>query len=192
MSAAIIFFFGLTLANLVQSYATMNLQWVTIPGTNQTGLVMNYTAYFQQMIVIAMFAFSVVPSLTSFIVVSVGTVFLVVKLNQSAQWRKSSTVDVKKIRVSNKEVKVIRSAVLVCIVYIVCFTPNVCLVATMIIQPRLHIADIYFGPFMYILFYIAYIFQSISSSFNILIYLKTSSRYRETFMLIFCRAQKSK
>ena len=181
-----IFFIALASANLIQTYAVMNLQWRVDPATNRTGFVFVFTEHFQLLTSIAMFAYSVGPSVVSFIVVSIGTVFLIVKLKESTRWRKSSSTGAHKQEISSKETRVIRSAVLVCLVYIVCFTPNVCIVLASIIEPRLYIADPYFGPFVFILLYFASLFQVISSACNIFIYLTTSIRFKKTFGIIFC------
>ena len=140
-----IFFIALASANLIQTYAVMNLQWRVDPATNRTGFVFVFTEHFQLITSIAMFAY-----------------------------------------ISSKETRVIRSAVLVCLVYIVCFTPNVCIVLASIIEPRLYIADPYFGPFVFILLYFASLFQVISSACNIFIYLTTIIRLKNTFRIIVC------
>ena len=187
-----IFFIALAAADLVQTYAVMDLQWRVDPVTNHTGLVFVFTKQFQYISTIAKFAFSVGPSAVSFIVVSVGTVFLIVKLKETTRWRKSSSTGAQKQEVSSKERRVIRSAVFVCLLYIVCFTPNVCIITAGIIEPRLYVADPYYGPLVFVLFYSANVFQGISSSFNIFIYLATSIRFKQTFMLIFCRTRESR
>ena len=164
----------------------MVLKWTTDPVTNQTGLVFVVTKYTQCISSIAKFAFSVGPSAISLIVVSVGTSVLIVKLRESTRWRKSSSTGAQKQDISSKETRVIRSSVLVCLVYIVCFTPNVCIVIASVVEPRLYFADHYYGPFLYVLLLFAGVCQSISSSINFYIYLATSIRYKKTFMLIFC------
>ena len=187
-----IFFIAVAAGELIQNYAVMNLQWRTDPGTNRTGLVFVFTKQFQYVSTIAKFTYSVGPSFVSFIVVSVGTSFLIFKLKESTRWRKSSSTGAKKQDISSKETRVIRSAVLVCLVYIVCFTPSVCLIFASIIQPRLYVADPYYGPFYSVLIYFANFCQTISLAVNIYIYFATSIRYRKTLMLIFCRNEDSR
>ena len=184
-----IFFIAVAAGELIQNYAVMNLQWRTDPGTNRTGLVFVFTEQFQYVATIAKFTYSVGPTFVSFIVVSIGTSFLIVKLKETTRWRKSSSTGTKKQGISSKETRVIRSAVLVCLVYIVCFTPNACIIIASIIEPRLYIADPYYGPFYGVLIYFANFCQTISLAINIYIYLATSIRYRKTFMLIFCRKE---
>ena len=188
----IIFFIAITTACLVQLYAVMELQWLTEPVTNRTGLVFVVTKYSQDLSTIAKLAFSIGPSTISFIVVSVGTAFLIFKLKENTRWRKSSSTGTQKQEISSKETRVIRSAVLVCLVYIVCFTPNVCIITALFIDPRLHFAHPYYGPFIYVLLLFTNTCQNISSACNIYIYLATSIRYKETFMLIFCCTGHSK
>ena len=186
-----IFFMALAAGELIQTYAVMNLQWRTDPVTNRTGLVYVVTYYFKYLQSIAYLVFSVGPSAVSFIVVSVGTSFLIVKLKESTRWRKSSSTGAQKQEISNKQTRVIRSAVLVCLVYIVCFTPNVCIILATITEPRLYITDPYYGPFVTASLYLANVFQGISSTFNICIYLTTSIRFRQTCVIIFCRTKVS-
>ena len=181
-----IFFIALTAAEPVHSYAVMNLEWRTDPVTNRTGLVFVFTEYWELMNSIPMFTYSVGPSFVSFIVVSIGIVFLIAKLKETTRWRKSSLTAAHKQEISSKETRVIRSAVLVCLVYIVCFTPNVCIILATIIEHRLYMTYPYYGPFVTASLYLANVFQGISSTFNICSYLTTSIRFRQTCILIFC------
>ena len=185
------------LSSLIPHYVTMQLKYVHSPVTNRSGLVFSWTEYSLHVESITLFASFTLPSLICFSIVVLCTIFLVIKLNQSARWRQStsnaaaSTAKQDK-SMSSKENRVVRTVALICAIYICCFAPNVFTITAMAVLPNFHQTDPYLGNFVAICFTIAYPCQSISSAVNIFVYMKMSTKYRETFNNLFCCARKGK
>ena len=178
------------MSSLLPHYVTMQLTYVQSPITNRSGLVFSWTEYSLHVESITLFASFTLPSLICFSIVLLCTVFLVIKLNQSARWRQStsnsSSAAKQEGSISSKETRVVRTVALICGIYICCFAPNVFTITAMALLPNFHQTDLYLGNLVAICFTIAYPCQSISSAANIFVYFKMSTRYRETFYQIFC------
>ncbi|RUS78162.1 hypothetical protein EGW08_014071 [Elysia chlorotica] len=182
--------FVLQMSSLLPHYVTMQLTYVTSPVTNRSGLVFSWTEYSLHVESITLFASFTLPSLICFSIVFLCTIFLVIKLNQSARWRQSTSNSASSSKqegsMSSKETRVVRTVALICGIYICCFAPNVFTITAMALLPNFHQTDPYLGNLTAICFTIAYPCQSISSAVNIFVYFKMSTKYRETFNNIFC------
>ena len=178
---AIILLTVYALGSAGMKYASITLEWQRVPTTNATRLVMVYTDEYIAQTLLGSLIFTVIPSVGSFVFIITGTIFMVVKLQESARWRggASSSGDAGSKSISTKELKVIRCAVSVCIMYIICFTPNVGIMTVDFIVPSLHINDPQFSLFMYSMYYISYFCQNVSSSSNIFIYLAFNSKFKK-------------
>ncbi|GFO48573.1 peptide receptor gpcr [Plakobranchus ocellatus] len=180
------------LSTIIPHYATMQLTYIQSPVTNRTELAFTWTEYSIYVESITLFASFTLPSLICFSIVVVCTTFLVIKLNQSARWRQStSNVAGSKQDgtrpISSKETRVVHTVVLICAIYIFCFAPNVFTITAMAVYPNFHQRDPYLGNLVSVCFSVAYPCQSISSAINIFVYIRMSTKYRETFCQLFCQ-----
>ena len=125
------------------------------------------------------FWFFAVPSATSFFIVVLTTIFLVVRLRKSLEWRRETSSQGEKS--SDKETKLVRTIIAVSTIFIICFSPNVMNLFVQIIHPPFRYLDPYLGSLTIVMFSISGVFQAVSSSINIFFYYKMSSRYRKTF-----------
>ncbi|GFR82997.1 chemosensory receptor A [Elysia marginata] len=179
------------MSSVIPHYATMQLTYVTSPATNRSGLVFSWTEYSLHVESITLLASFTLPSIICFSIVLLCTIFLVIKLNQSAKWRQSTSNSApssakKDGGMSSKETRVVRTVALICAIYIVCFAPNVFTITAMAVVPDFHQTDPYLGNLAAVCFTAAYPFQSISSAVNIFVYYKMSTKYRETLNQLFC------
>ncbi|GFO38451.1 chemosensory receptor a [Plakobranchus ocellatus] len=180
------------LVSIIPTYATIELTYVQSPLTNRSTLVLARSEYSLYVETITMFALFTIPSVICFSIVVICTIFLVVKLNQSAKWRQSTSnaTQGQEGTMSTKENRVVRTVVLICAIYIFCFAPNVLTVTTMAAYPDFNETDPYLGNLLSVCFIIAFPCHAICSAVNIFVYLGMSTKYRETFVKLFCPKKK--
>ncbi|GFO06659.1 chemosensory receptor a [Plakobranchus ocellatus] len=188
ISVLLLLVFIVQTSSIVPTYTTMKLTSVKSKITNISSLAIVQSEYGRYIETITMFAAFTIPSVICFSIVVICTIFLVVKLNQSARWRQSTSNAASKEdgSMSSKENRVVRTVVMICAIYIFCFAPNVITVTTMAAYPKFNQIDPYLGNLQAVCFIIAYPCHAICSAVNIIVYLRMSSRYRETFFKMFC------
>ncbi|GFN83231.1 peptide receptor gpcr [Plakobranchus ocellatus] len=184
----VIVVFILQFSSIIPTYSTMKLAYVQSPVTNQSSLAIIQSEYGFYIETITMFAAFTIPSVICFSIVVICTIFLVIKLNQSARWRQSTANATSKEdgSVSSKENRVVRTVVMICAIYIFFFAPNVITLTTMAAYPDFNQADPYLGNLQNICLIIGYPCHAICSAVNIFVYLRMSTKYRETFFKLFC------
>ncbi|GFN84333.1 peptide receptor gpcr [Plakobranchus ocellatus] len=173
------------ISSLITPYSSMTLVWVKMPPTNVSKLMYSTSDHHAHAGVTSYLAFYTIPSLMSFTIVVIGTGILVVKLKQSMRWRESAVQKGAK-QMSQKEAKVAQSVILVCIMFVVCYSPCVYIIIKGTIDHHFHFWDPYYKHFIFAYLSITFFLQSISSSLNMFIYIKLSTKYKETFMRVFC------
>ncbi|GFN83237.1 chemosensory receptor a [Plakobranchus ocellatus] len=87
ISILLIIVFVLQFSCIIPTYSTMKLAYVQSPFTNQSSLAIILSEYGFYIETITMFAAFNILSVICFSIVVICTIFLVVKLNQSARWR---------------------------------------------------------------------------------------------------------
>ena len=182
----IVVLLGFEISSLIPHYVTMNLNWQLSSSTNKSRLTFSFTEYSARVSVTILLVFFSIPSLISFLTVVFCTCFLVMKLNQSLRWRKSTLGQPDKA-VPVKEMKVVRSVIAICIIYIACFFPNVMAMPVSMVYPRFHVMDPYLGNVVFTIFYGGCVLQAISSSVNIFVYYSMSTKYKETVCRAICK-----
>ena len=164
---------------MVPHYITMNLTWQPSTRSNRSRLTFSFTENSARVSVNILLVFFSIPSLISFLEIVVCTSFLAVKLSESLKWRKS-TLGQSDRKVPLKEIKIVRSVVSICTIYIACFFPNVIAMPISMIYPQFHVMDPYLGNAVFAIFYLGCVMQAISSSANIFVYFNMSTKYKET------------
>ncbi|GFN83091.1 chemosensory receptor a [Plakobranchus ocellatus] len=125
-------------------------------------------------------------SLACFAVISISTIFLIIRLQRSLTWRKTTSTASGQTT-SNKEAKATRCVVFICLLFIVCFFPNLFTIIFVSIYPTFNVWDPYFYRLAYIICIGSFLCQAISISANTLVYYIMSSKYRQVFRgLFFC------
>ena len=170
-------------SGLPRSFA-ITLKIITSPVTNRTIIVlidMDHGVLLQSFF----FSYSI-PTFLCFSIVVVGTIFLVRKFKQSRQMRASMTrTGQESDKISDKDFRLIRSVIFICVVYIIGATPDILISIASGIHPRMKMNDPYFGNFANALVAIGIFFQAISCSVNIFLYFRMGSRFKKTVKQIF-------
>ncbi|GFN83238.1 peptide receptor gpcr [Plakobranchus ocellatus] len=176
------------MSSIIPTYATLKLAYVQSPVTNRSSLAIIQSEYGFHIETITMFAAFTIPSVICFSIVVMCTIFLVIKLNQSAKWRQSTSNAMSKEDGSmlTKEKRIVRTVVMICTVYIFCFAPNVFTFTTMAAYPKFNQADPYLGNLQSVCLQIGFSSHAICSAVNIFVYITMSTKYRETFFKLFC------
>ncbi|RUS88440.1 hypothetical protein EGW08_003777 [Elysia chlorotica] len=161
------------------------LQWGVSPKTNKT--LITFVTSNPRLIITSYLASYSIPVLTSFFVVVLGTVFLITKLKQNSQLRVSlkGLQNNQANKLSDKELRLVRTMVFICIIFIVGSTPGILMSVATNVHPPLNTDDPYLGFLCMACFDISVIFISVHSSVNIFVYLRMGSNYRRTFSEIF-------
>ncbi|GFO07552.1 peptide receptor gpcr [Plakobranchus ocellatus] len=184
---------GLILGQVIYQVATgtphyfaMKLEFTTLPTTNETKLILNGSAYNHDLGVLSQVLSYSIPTFLCFILVIIGTIFLVVSMKRSLKFRSSATSKDRTLN-TDKELKIIKTIIFISIIYIVCLFPNVIVFFSSLIFPTFRVFNPYLSSLYGIVLGFTLIFQSISMAVNIFVYLKLSSAYRKTFYKLFQR-----
>lgn len=189
---AVIAIFGVTIVCSSLPFVSTGLGWVFYSDRNKTliGLIYNVDLDARKYTDSISYAVSGVFMPTScFLSVVILTTFLVVKLYQKAAWRMSVSSGM--IHGSNttgqanaKERKVAKMVVLMSVIFIISFLPAVGFFITGIVEPTFNY-DRLNKNLLLVSLSISNTTEAINASVNIFIYVKMSSKYRETFLNMF-------
>ena len=161
----------------------------TSPLTNQTIFVFEITN--QAMDISSILASYSIPTFVCFFIVVVATVFLISRLNHSRRFRDSMVrQDNQTEKVSNKDIRLSRTVVLICIIFIIGATPNVFMFVAIIVYPELHVTMPRLGNISYVIVVGGILFHAISSSINIFVYFIMGQKFKSTFKESFLSCKK--
>ena len=173
--------------------------WKFLPGRNAT--VLGVTAVDKPVLILMESVVNIVigaiQPIVAFVTVLVCTVFLVVYLRRSSQWRKlmasaggktagvdkSSRFEPKQ-NISKKEEKVVRLVTSIATIFIVCYTPNTLMILHMAIFPSFSLFGQHRNTFLMV-YLVSVLANSVSASVNIFIYYNMGTRYRNALRLLF-------
>ena len=158
--------------------------------TNQTVTFFDFAKLDIFMYTTSQFVSFSVPNLICFFIVLVGTVFFIINFKQSRQLRNTmSGSGEKSDKMSDKDARLIRLVIFICIIYIVGAAPNTGLFLVQTAYPPLKRNDPYFANFIHALNIASNSFQATASSVNIFVYFIMGSKFKETLKEIaLCRA----
>ena len=167
----------------------ITLTRTTSPLTNQTILVFKSTN--QAMDISSILASYSIPTFVCFFIVVAATVFLISRFNHSRRFRDSMVrQDNRTEKISDKDMRLSRTVVLICIIFIIGATPNVFMFFAIIVYPELHVAMPRLGNITYVMVHIGVLFHAISSSINIFVYFRMGRKFRSTFKEPFLSCKK--
>ena len=174
---------------LPKSLAT-GLTRTTSPLTNKTVTIFDISKFDRYMYTTSQFISFSVPNLICFIIALVATIFFIINFKQSRQLRKTmSGSGEKSDKMSDKDARLIRLVILICIIYIIGTAPNTLLFLLQATYRPLNRADAYFGNFYLALTIVFNFFQATASSVNVFVYFGMGSKFKETFKEVFlCKA----
>ena len=152
--------------------------------TNRTLYYLDPEKFDDKLVAIPIVVSYSVPTITCFVVVIIGTTFLVIKFRQSTQMRKKmsgKSIDEK----STKDARVTRSVIIICVFYIFGYIPSVITFLGSAVEPKMHMYDPYYGSLFVFFISVGYLTQVIAGSANIFVYWQMSSKFKETFIGLF-------
>ncbi|CAL1538317.1 unnamed protein product [Lymnaea stagnalis] len=128
---------------------------------------------------------NIVVQMTSFCVVIVSTLGLIRSLVRMSQWRSasSSTPDTK---VSSRDKQLVKMVLTIAVVFIACSLPIVVGNLVMVFVKDFSVKGNTRNLFILVIA-LLFLMDSINSTVNIFMYLKMSSRFRETFLSFFSK-----
>jgi hypothetical protein len=120
----------------------------------------------------------------SFATIVICTIILSLKLQRTAEWRKSTISITPSKNVSTRNTKAAKMVVMISTLFIACYIPITIFMLAVGFEPEMSLNGKYFNIAVVIGSF-AYIMESINSSMNIFIYYSMSSRYRYIFVKCF-------
>lgn len=154
------------------------------PARNTTLIGLFYSADQQDIVRASYLINNVFIPFSSFLIVTVCTILLVVKLRKNTTWRKKSTVTTESENISNRNHKISVMVVLISSIFISCFIPVSIIYLAISLEPEFFIGGKYRNLFV-ILGALGIIFESVNSAVNIFIYYSMSNKYRAVFHQMF-------
>lgn len=126
-----------------------------------------------------------VLGLSSFVAVITFTVILVIQLKRKSKWRMKAAVDKAQTEsISTRERKAMTMVVMIAIILIVCYAPGAAVSMVGLFEIEFSIIGKYANE-CFAFWSFGFVFDSINSSVNIFLYYYMSTKYRETFRVIF-------
>ncbi|KAH9502914.1 hypothetical protein Btru_072371 [Bulinus truncatus] len=181
----------LNLSCYLPLFTSAHITWNFYPDLNRTKVGITFVG--DQVIVSSVMNNSLASlSIIAFGLVVILTGSLVVHLKRKSKWRRGATTfDADKDEVRNlKENKTVAMIILVASVLIVCLAPGVtCTILALTLSDFWIVgrkANLFHAVWSF-----CFLFQSINSSVNVLLYYRMSSKYRFTFKEIFPRMNNS-
>ncbi|XP_059168327.1 neuropeptides capa receptor-like [Physella acuta] len=188
-----LFIFIILLLDLFPVYYIVYLDWVFFPQLNRSVIAVNARQNPYNVFGISYFVSDLfVPYFTFFIII-VCNAIIGIKLNTRSKWINSisishssedNTVSNKEKFVSNKEKKVVLMLTVVSVIFIVCLIPQSGILTAVSQVSGLMVGGVYYKISL-IIYSISYVTETVSSSVNIVVYYKMSSRYKNTLRSIF-------
>lgn len=175
----------LNILTLCPEYATSYLTWKFFPERNITLLAIAHRSGREQTAGIVFFLNSITGAF-SFVSVIVLTAILAVKLKKASVWRlqaksaNSNTV----ATMSSRDQKTVKMVTLIATVLIICFIPGVIVAMVTFIEPEFDLRKRYANS-VASFWSLASVGQAVNSSINIIFYYKMSSKYKQTFAIVF-------
>ena len=109
---------------VIPHYLSVWLVPVSASQSNRTILVFAVFTYNKRIVIISLLFSLTIPTLICFILVTVGTIFLVIKMQQSAEFRRSMA-EKQPEKISTPEKTVTRSVIGICVIHISFMSPDV-------------------------------------------------------------------
>ncbi|GFS22864.1 chemosensory receptor A [Elysia marginata] len=158
----------------------VRLSWTTSPLSGRAKLA--YWIFRPRLVVYSFLASFSIPNIVCFIVVVIGTIFLISKFKQSRKFRDSVSASGGQElgKLSNKDLRLVRSMIFISVIYIAGATPGVLVYVFTTAYTSLHIDDPYYGTLATLLFLTSSIVQALASSVNIFVYVSMGSKFKRT------------
>lgn len=180
----IVVLYVLMLASVVPVYYSAKATLVLDPIRNKTLHGISLSTDRNDIETVSFVVNNLVPT-SAFVTVIVCTIILVQKLKSKAKWRRQSTGVGQADNLTDRDTKVIKMVVLISTVFILCYSPGAVVFIWVMVDPEMRI-DGKHVDLLYANFSTLFHLESINASVNIFIYLRMSSRYKNSFLQTFC------
>ncbi|CAL1529857.1 unnamed protein product [Lymnaea stagnalis] len=178
-AAILVFIYVINFETIVPIYLWAYLSWKFFPQQNRTRLGISFrddrlgtaleNSYFQSCL-----------AMISFVLVVVFTSVLVFTLKKNSRWRRKSTTQASRMAtISSRERTTVIMVIVVAAVLIVCYTPAISFVIAAAVDINFSITGGQNRVFQ-AAWSFAFLLHSVNASITILLYYKTSSKYRQT------------
>ena len=162
----------------------VRLSWTVLPLTNRT--MITYAIFQPRLVTLSFLASYSLPNIVCFVVVVMGTIFLISKFKQSRKLRDSmSGSGTQSDKMSEKDIRLVRSMILISVIFIFGSFPSVISYIVSTAYPSLHLDNPYLGPLNAAFLASALVIHAISCSVNIFVYFGMGSRFQNTLRQIF-------
>lgn len=167
-------------------YFVNRLEWKYNIILNRTLLTLVHSRHKVLVETITFPVHSVFVSVTALVSVAVCTVVLVVSLNKKTQWRSINAVynTLTPESTTVKEKKVVKMVIFISAIFVICYSPATLIFLIMACDPDFSFTGIYENLF-YVIWAITLVLETVSSSVNIFVYMKMSTRFRTVFLETF-------
>ncbi|XP_059168502.1 uncharacterized protein LOC131950399 [Physella acuta] len=173
--------FIVTLLDVFPIYFVAFLDWAFYPDVNKTLLGMTFREDPNPIFSVSYFITDLFAPYFTFFVIITCTSLTVLTLKRRAAWRK----DVTSVKhhtttgMTRKDTKLVLMLSAVSCMFIACLVPQSAILTALTFVPGIGVHEPYFDVSL-VCYSICYVMETVSSSANVLVYYKMSSRYRET------------
>lgn len=177
----IVFIFLIALLYFLSIFYMAYLDWIVLPGSNSSKIGMVFREnFFYIWIITFLIDDMFVPYLTFFIIM-LSNIVIALKLKARSAWRKSfrKTSSLKEDGISNKDKKAALTLVVVSIIFVACLLGQSVITSVAYQIPEMGFRGSRFDLNILCTSF-AYVLECVSSSVNIIVYYKMSSKYRKT------------
>lgn len=164
-------------------YIVNKLEMKLLPGRNNSIFGLTFTADRETVEKISLTINNFVIPCIAFIVIIICTVILVVSLKRRTGWLQTIAKSAK-VDFSIRNQRVVKMVVMISTLFIACFVPVTIISMVVAYEPRFNIGGEYIR-FSVLFAGLGLLVQAVNSSLNIFIYYSMSTKYRDTFKMIF-------
>ncbi|XP_005091347.1 N-formyl peptide receptor 2-like [Aplysia californica] len=179
-NVSIFFLMALT---MLPVYLTSYYDWTFYPALNKSLVGIHYTMDRQAVLGVSLFITDFFVPLTSFAIVILCTVIIVVQLKRKGKWRQMASgaaMTSSKQNISSKDKRVVAMVTVISAIFIVSFTPITVVLAARAIEPELNIIGRYANT-NWTLASLGLLIETFNSTINILVYYRMSTKFKDTF-----------
>ena len=171
-------------SGLPRSFAAQ-LAWSTSALTNRTRI--SYVVIDPELVGLSFLVSFPIPNMVCFILVILGTFFLIRNFKKSRHLRsKMSGTGDKSNKLSDKDVRLVRSMIFISTIYICGAAPNVLLYIVSSAYQSLQVDNPYLRNLHTLFLLIVMVVQVTSCSINIFVYLRMGSNFKDKLREMFC------
>ncbi|XP_059157436.1 neuromedin-U receptor 2-like [Physella acuta] len=186
-----VFIYLFMIASVLPIFPVTSFVWRSSPLTNRTILGLRFEDS-RDHVASLLYALNSFYGLVTFVIIILATSVLVVQLNRMSKWRQKSAPANQTQSISTRDRTVTKMVTLVSTAFIVCFSPGTVSFVCTLLSPEFRLDGQYKDVLLGLVFSGEFL-ETVYSCTTFIIYLNTSSKFRNAFMaMIVCTPQKPK